>query len=245
MPAYTAFVMGATGAVGKHLLIELQKSPLCSKVVSVSRRSVDVPLESKTKQIIVNDFDHFLLQQNPDTAYQQLFAEEPKIDVAFCCLGSKNVSDSAEMLAKIDKIYPSKFYDLVFRNNNALMCKQFSLVSSGGASATSWFTYNRIKGEVENELMQKSLQQPNRMIIFRPSFLIAKQEVGKKILKLVDWLPWINPITAEDIAKAIVQEWETYYTQQYASEQQIRKESIIFESKQTQQFADERNSKAQ
>src|SRR5207245_8957939 len=51
---YTAMLLGATGNVGGHILHLLVQSPLCKKVVVVTRRNVDEFTNTKMHQVVVN-----------------------------------------------------------------------------------------------------------------------------------------------------------------------------------------------
>jgi uncharacterized protein YbjT (DUF2867 family) len=51
---YTAMLLGATGNVGGHVLHLLVLSPLCKKVVVVTRRNVAELANPKVQQVVVN-----------------------------------------------------------------------------------------------------------------------------------------------------------------------------------------------
>ena len=51
---YTAMLLGATGNVGGHILHLLVQSPLCKKVVVVTRRNVAEFANPKVQQVVVN-----------------------------------------------------------------------------------------------------------------------------------------------------------------------------------------------
>src|SRR5919206_244931 len=51
---YTAMLLGATGNVGGHILDLLVQSPLCKKVVVVTRRNVAELSNPKAQQVVVN-----------------------------------------------------------------------------------------------------------------------------------------------------------------------------------------------
>jgi aspartate-semialdehyde dehydrogenase len=54
---YTAMLLGATGNVGGRILHLLVQSPLCKKVVVVTRRNVAELANPKVQQVVVN-MDH-------------------------------------------------------------------------------------------------------------------------------------------------------------------------------------------
>jgi uncharacterized protein YbjT (DUF2867 family) len=49
---YTAILLGATGNVGGHILHLLGQSPLCKKVVVVTRRNVTDLVHPKEHQVL-------------------------------------------------------------------------------------------------------------------------------------------------------------------------------------------------
>ena len=51
---YAAMLLGATGNVGGHILHLLVQSPLCKKVVVVTRRTVAELANAKVQQVVVN-----------------------------------------------------------------------------------------------------------------------------------------------------------------------------------------------
>jgi nucleoside-diphosphate-sugar epimerase len=51
---YAAMLLGATGNVGGHILHLLVQSPLCKKVVVVTRRNVAELANPKVQQVVVN-----------------------------------------------------------------------------------------------------------------------------------------------------------------------------------------------
>ena len=51
---YTAMLLGATGNVGGQILHLLVQSPLCKKVVVVTRRNVAELANPKVQQVVVN-----------------------------------------------------------------------------------------------------------------------------------------------------------------------------------------------
>ena len=51
---YAAILLGATGNVGGHILHLLVQSPLCKKVVVVTRRNLAELTNPKVEQVVVN-----------------------------------------------------------------------------------------------------------------------------------------------------------------------------------------------
>ena len=74
---YTAMLLGATGNVGGHILHLLVQSPLCKKVVVVTRRNVAELANAKVQQVVVN----------MDTLEEELAPHAKGVDIALAAFG--------------------------------------------------------------------------------------------------------------------------------------------------------------
>jgi len=153
-----AIVVGGTGAVGKALIPLLLNSSHYSSVTSIGRREVPLPENlkdnKKLKQVII-DMDEL----------EKTKEEFEGKDVAFCCLGTtRKQAGSAEAFRKIDFDLVVKFGELA----KDAKVNHFSLVSSTGADASSFFLYPKTKGEVENAIKKLGF---NTCSIFRPGLM--------------------------------------------------------------------------
>ncbi|CAQ00071.1 Protein CBG25152 [Caenorhabditis briggsae] len=154
----TAFVVGATGAVGSELVKLLADSTKFSKVVLLARRSVDAATGDKFVQKTV-DFEK--LEENSE--------DVRNLDVAFCALGTTRGKSGADGFYKVDHDYVMSAAKLAKENG----VKQFILVSSGGADETSRFLYIKTKGEVEKEIAELNF---DKFVIMRPGLIETKRE---------------------------------------------------------------------
>lgn len=159
----TALVVGATGLIGDLLTHRLVESPDYDRVYVLTRRPL--PWQHPRLQEIQFDFDH------PNGLLI-------RADDIYCCLGTTiSQAGSKDAFRKVDYQYPLDVARLGLANG----ASQFALVSSMGADATSAIFYNRVKGEIERDLM--ALNYPT-LLIFRPSLLLgerAKKRVGELI----------------------------------------------------------------
>jgi hypothetical protein len=98
---YAAMLLGATGNVGGHILHLLVQSPLCKKVVVVTRRTVAELANAKVKQVVVN----------MDKLEEELAPHAKGVDIAFAAFGvgkgSAKMAD--EEVRKIEITYPTAF----------------------------------------------------------------------------------------------------------------------------------------
>jgi uncharacterized protein YbjT (DUF2867 family) len=193
----TALIAGASGLVGSHLLRMLLQSDRYSQVISVGRRELAI-IHPKLDQQIV-DFDHL-----------QKSASELAADDVFCCLGTTiKKAGSKEAFYKVDHTYVTQLAEVTLRRN----ASQFLVVSAMGADAGSRIFYNRVKGEMEQDVRALGFTS---LHIFRPSLLLGEREehrtgeaIGAKIMRpltalMLGPLRKYRPIKAETVASAML-----------------------------------------
>jgi uncharacterized protein YbjT (DUF2867 family) len=183
-------LLGATGLVGRELLQILLADDGIERVTVVARRSTGVTAKKLEEHIL----DLGEMQQHP-----RLFA----VDAIFCALGTTiKVAGSQERFRVVDHDYPLMAARLGKQQNAA----HYLLVSALGANPRSRVFYNRVKGEVERDLLQ--LNYP-RTTIVRPSLLLGERSesrLGERVFSHFGWLmpPAYKPIHARDVATALV-----------------------------------------
>ena len=125
------------------------------------------------------------------------------VDTVFCCLGTtRREAGSKEAFIHAD-------YTLVVDTaltGLRLGARHMLVVSALGANARSPFFYNRVKGEMENALME---QEWERLTIARPSMLLGNREKHRVNESLFAPLFRIMPgnlksIAAQDVASAML-----------------------------------------
>lgn len=161
----TAIILGATGLTGGILLDKLLSDSAFSKIKLFSRSSVGKQ-HPKIEEHIINLFklkDH-----------EQKFLA----DVVFCCIGTtKARTPDKEKYKKIDYGIPV---------NAAKLCKKngidtFIVMSSMGADPESSTFYNKVKGEMEREVLKQGIKNT---FILQPSLLGGKRSekrMGERI----------------------------------------------------------------
>ena len=148
-----ALIIGATGATGKDLLLQLLADDTYTEVHCFVRKPMSISHPKLHAHVV--DFD------TPEAWADLLHG-----DVAFSCLGTTlAVAGSKEAQGRVDYDYQYAF---------ALQCKAngvptFVLISAAGATAQSKLFYNRMKGQLEDAI--KALDFPS-LLIFQPSVLI-------------------------------------------------------------------------
>jgi uncharacterized protein YbjT (DUF2867 family) len=154
----TAVVTGATGLVGRELMKELLAKDYYTKIIVVGRRSIEIK-DNRIEEVII-DFDQI------STIADKLNAEDH-----YCCLGTTmKKAGSKEQFKKIDLDYPVELAKLASQGSRF---NTFIVVTAVGADAQSPVFYNKIKGELEDELKGLGLRS---LYIFQPSLLIGARE---------------------------------------------------------------------
>ncbi|MCM4160167.1 nucleoside-diphosphate sugar epimerase [Antarcticibacterium flavum] len=177
----TAIILGATGLTGGILLQKLLEDPNYSKVKLFSRSSVAVK-DNKIEEYLI---DLFKLEDQ-----KQLFTG----DEVYCCVGTtKAKTPNEETYRKVDYGIPVAAAKLAAENNIPV----YTVISALGASSESKIFYNRIKGEMEKDILEQKL--PNTYI-FQPSLIAGDrvesrtgENIAKKVMKVLNPL-MIGPL---------------------------------------------------
>lgn len=154
-------ICGYTGATGKELTDILIKDDRIAKIVAIGRRQVaDMP--EKVVQLVAPEI--YNLDELSKTS-PEITEGKGKYAAAFCCLGTTHGdAGSNEAFRKIDLDGVVAFANVAKSLEIPVLC----LVSSTGASSSSWFNYPKTKGLAEEALI--ALQFP-KLAIFRPGLL--------------------------------------------------------------------------
>lgn len=193
----TAIILGATGLTGGKLLDILLENDHYSTVILFSRSTVG----NKHPKLV-----EYLI----DVLDLEAYAEKFKADEVFCCIGStKAKTPNKKIYKKIDYGIPLSAAKLCKKNG----IPSLILISSLGANANSPMFYNRIKGEMERDVLKLNIPKTH---IMQPSLIGGKREekrIGEWIFKqlfglfnllLVGPLEKYKSIEPDTIAKAMV-----------------------------------------
>ncbi len=169
LPLRTALVVGATGLIGGHLLNYLLENETYSEVKALVRR----PLERehpRLTQVVVN-FDDL-----------QAHETDMQVNDVFCCLGTTiKKAGSQKAFRKVDYDYPLDVARLAARQG----AQQYLIVTALGADKNSLIFYNRVKGEVERDLIKIPFKSIH---IMQPSLLLgqrAESRLGEQLGEVV------------------------------------------------------------
>ncbi len=148
----TAIILGATGLVGGKLLQQLLEDDSYQTVKLFSRSSCGKN-HPKIEEHLGNLFNI------------EEFEEKFTADVVFCCIGTtKAKTPDKETYKKIDYGIPVDAAKLVKKNDIPM----FQVISAMGADRKSSTFYNRVKGEMEQDVLNVGIKNT---YIFQPSLI--------------------------------------------------------------------------
>lgn len=200
--SYSCLLAGATGLVGSALLRQLLIDPTCHEITVLARRPLEEPVRdanSRSKlRVIIVDFDHL-----------EDALDDVQADIVFCTLGTTiKVAGSQEAFRKVDYDYPLA----LARWAELAGVKHYMIITAMGSSTSSPFFYSRVKGELEEQLVQIPVSS---LHLFQPSLLLGQrsakrrgESIGAVLSKGLQWM-MVGPlrkyraITGENVARAM------------------------------------------
>ncbi len=204
-------VTGATGMVGKGVLLECLDDSSITEVVSISRRTIGIQ-HDKLKEILHSDFSEF------DSIKNQL----SNYDAAYLCMGVSAGGMSEENYLKMT-------YDFTMSLANTLreMSSNLTLtyVSGQGTDATEngKTMWARVKGKLENDLLALGFKGA---YMYRPGVIIPLRGIrsGTKLYQFFyDYLLWLiklmkllfpnSIVNTTQLGKSMIQVAKEGYTQ--------------------------------
>ncbi|MCF6353069.1 MAG: oxidoreductase [Cyclobacteriaceae bacterium] len=151
----------------------------------------------KLEQVIVN--------------FEALGELKMKADIVFCCLGTTiKKAGSKEAFKKVDFEYPKLLALFALQ----IGATSFHIITAMGTNAKSNIFYNKIKGEIEEEL---KLQSFGQLHCYRPSLLLGERKesrlmktIGQVVMKglgflFIGGLKNYKAISADKVANFMLQ----------------------------------------
>jgi len=180
-PQKTALVAGATGLIGQQLVEQLLKSDRYAEVRTLVRK----PTGRHHPKLVEVDYD-----------FDQPDAGQLRGDDVFCCLGTTmKKAGSKAAFTKVDHDYPLQVAQAAKQNG----ATQYLIVTAMGADSSASIFYNRVKGNVEEDLRKIGF---DALHIFRPSLLLGNREekrLGEKIGEAV--MGFFDPVMVGPLKK--------------------------------------------
>lgn len=215
-------IFGATGMVGKGVLLECLDDRRVERVLLVSRQPSDIS-HSKIREIIHRDFFDFA----------GIRSEVADCDACFFCLGVSSVGMSASEYRRLT-------YDLTLAAATAIAGVTagrltFCYVSGEGTDSTEHgrVGWARIKGETENALLRLPFKAA---YMFRPGYIQPLRGIRSKTRwyqVLYDLIGPLYPVvrrvfpryvtTTENIGRAMIQVVASGYSSRILSSVDINR----------------------
>ena len=195
MEQKTAIIAGASGLIGRSLIQLLLKSNDYGQVIALVRSPLGI-LNEKLSEVKM-DFDELAN-----------LSDFPKGDDIFCCLGTTiKKAGSKEAFYKVDFTYPYELAKTALKAG----ADRFFVVTALGADKHSRVFYNRVKGELEDQI---SFLDYRTIYIFKPSLLRGKRDemrFGERFAQAITRvIPFVgawkkyHPIHADKVADAMI-----------------------------------------
>jgi uncharacterized protein YbjT (DUF2867 family) len=195
---YSAILLGATGNVGGRIVQLLVKSPLCKKVVMVTRRKTEAFADPKISEVVVN----------MDRLEEDISPHAQEVDVALAAFGvGKGSAKMAEgEVRKIEIAYPQAFCRAA-KAGGARVC---GVMTAAGANPDARMKYAKIIGEKE-----KAVESVNFDFLgmYRPAVILGNSNTPRALGYVMPLLDWAMPskyhsIHKNDLARAMVAQSE-------------------------------------
>lgn len=195
-------IFGASGMIGKGVLLECLDDPQVERVLTIGRSKLDME-HQKLKQIVHGDF----------TDFSSIKSELSGYDACFFCLGISAAGLSEEQYRKITYDYTLSAAQTLYELAPEMT---FTYVSGVGTDSTEKgrMMWARVKGKTENDLMKLGF---NKAIMFRPGAIIPLRGIKSRTKSyqfMYDYFMWllkiiqaINPNAITDttrIGKAMI-----------------------------------------
>lgn len=172
-------VTGATGMVGKGVLLECLNHTDITAVLSISRRTLELK-HPKLRELLHADFSEF------ESVSEKLLG----YDACYACMGVSAAGLSESDYTLITHDFTLALANALFRLNPQMT---FTYVSGQGTdgSEKGRSMWARVKGKTENDLLKTGFKQA---FMFRPGGIIPKdgiQPSSKLYRVLIKYLKWM------------------------------------------------------
>ena len=160
-----ALIFGASGMIGKGVLLECLDHPDVDSVLCIGRSKIDQE-HSKLRQFVHQDFTDFkpIIQQLKD------------VDACYFCLGVSAGGMSEEDYTRITYDFTLAAAKTLFEANPNMT---FIYVSGQGTDSTEKgrMMWARVKGRVENDLLKLGFKQA---FMFRPGMILPLRGIESR-----------------------------------------------------------------
>ena len=181
-------ITGATGMVGKGVLLECLDHPEIQHVLSISRTRLGIQHE-KLQELIHADFEDFSSVSGDLAGY----------DACYLCMGVSSAGMREEEYKRITYDFTLSLARLLKETTPDMTCVYVSGegTDSSEKSRTMWA---RVKGKTENDLLALGFRQA---FMFRPGAIIPLRGIKSRtklyqfiydyMMWLIKFVKWISP----------------------------------------------------
>lgn len=189
----SVLLAGGSGLIGHFLLNDLL----------AQGKKVLMPL----RNVYAYQQEYPELTEHPNltlVSYDELWSLETSLDAFFCALGTTKAKSGKKGLKKVDHLLVIQCAEYALNNG----AKTASVVSALGANARSLIFYNKVKGQMQDDLLAVGFQSTH---IWQPSLLIGERPETRSLeefgAKFLHWPIWGNSqaLPGETVAKAMLQ----------------------------------------
>ena len=175
-------ITGATGMIGKGILLECLDHDAIHEVLVIGRNAVEIK-HPKLRELIHRDFTDFSEIESQLTGY----------DGCFFCLGISSAGLKEKQYKKITYGFTLALARSLFKVNPQMT---FNYVSGQGtdASEKGRIMWARVKGKTENALLKMGFKQA---FMFRPGLIIPKRRIKSRTKSyqfMYDYFMWLVKI---------------------------------------------------
>ncbi len=172
-------ITGATGMVGKGVLLECLDHDEIKEVLCIGRKSTGLS-HPKLKELIQQDFGDFSAVKEKLKGW----------DACFYCMGVSAAGMSEDQYKKITYDYTIALATILFELNPGMT---FNYVSGVGTDSTEngRMMWARVKGKTENDLINMGFKQ---VFAFRPGMIIPLRNIKsstKSYQFMYDYFMWL------------------------------------------------------
>ncbi len=172
-------ITGATGMVGKGVLLECLDHPEVHKVLLINRRSLGMT-HPKLVEVIHEDFSDYSAIEDQLAGY----------DAAYLCMGVSAAGLSEKKYSEITYDYTIALANTLHKLSPQMTITYVSGDGTDGSEKgrTMWA---RVKGKTENDLLQMGFKQA---FMFRPGIIIPLRGIksGTKLYQFFyDYMMWM------------------------------------------------------
>lgn len=172
-------ITGATGMVGKGVLLECLDHPKIEQVITIGRSELDVT-HAKLQSLVHKDFKD----------YSDLKEHLEGIDACYLCMGVSAAGLSEEKYTELTYDYTLALAQTLLNLNPTMTCTYVSGqgTDSSEQGRTMWA---RVKGKTENDLINLGFKQA---FMFRPGAIIPLRDIKSKTKLyqfIYDYFMWL------------------------------------------------------